>query len=142
MEQKVLDHMTSTGAYSLIMILNDSNQHFIEKVVKRMDKRITLTLDKLLAAQLITSAHYNTMKVNPAKRRLDTLYLLPDTRRVSLNVNVAIVFSIFIRIGICSLSSYDCLSLWINNADLTLSVSSSSTHVRSSDSSNDLQYRC
>jgi hypothetical protein len=142
MQQKVLDHMTSTGAYCSIMTLNDSNQHLIEKVVKRMDKRITLTLDKLLAAQLITSAHYNTMKVNPSKRRLDTLYFLPDTRRVSLNVNVAIVFSTFIRIGRCSISSYDCLSLWINNADFTLSVSSSSTHVRSSDSPKDLQYRC
>ena len=95
MQQKVLDHMTTTGAYSLIMELNDSNQHFIEKVVKRMDKRITLTLDKLLAAQLITFSHYNKMKINQSKRRLDTLYFLPDTRRVSLQMYFAIFFSTF-----------------------------------------------
>jgi hypothetical protein len=62
MQQKVLQHMTSTGAYSLIMELNETNQQDIEKHLNNMDKRITFTLNNLLHDQSITLSQWKKMK--------------------------------------------------------------------------------
>jgi hypothetical protein len=72
MQQKVLQHMTSTGAYSLIMELNETNQQDIEKHLNNRDKRITFTLNNLLHDQSITLSQWKKMKDNPSGRRFDS----------------------------------------------------------------------
>jgi hypothetical protein len=85
MQQKILEHMTNTGAYSLITELNRTNQDDVEKYLNIMDQRITLTLNNLLHDRSITASQRVKMEVNRSSRkrqRLDSLYFLPNIRRV------------------------------------------------------------
>ena len=94
MKQKVAEHMTRTGAYALMVVLDENNQHYIGKYLDCLDQRITLTLDSLLHDKLITSSQWKKMKVYRDKGRLDSLYFLPETRRVSHRISITTFVSI------------------------------------------------
>jgi len=91
MQEKVSKHMIGTDAYLLIMKLNETNQDdCMEKYLDKIDQQITSTLTNLLSDQSITLLQWHQMKVNRQQseirrqRRLNSLYFLPDTRRVCL----------------------------------------------------------
>ena len=87
-EQKALKHMASTGAYSLIVELDSTNQHCMDTHLNNMDKRITCMLNNLLQDQSITFSQWQQMKIERLGSRLDSLYFLPDTRRVRPTIDL------------------------------------------------------
>ena len=87
MQEKVCQHMTSTGAYSLMMEFNETNQHYIKGYLDKIDKQLTSTLDNLLQNRLITPSQRERLKVNQPKRDFNSLYFQPDTRRVCSSKN-------------------------------------------------------
>ena len=96
MQQKVLQHMTSTGAYALIMALDKTKQRCIDTCLNNMDERVTCKLSRLLHDQSITFAQWQEMRVDRLESRLDSLYFLPNTRRVSPMTNLFLL--IFFRL--------------------------------------------
>jgi hypothetical protein len=97
MQQKVLQHMTSTGAYSLIMELDKTKQHCIDTCLNNTDERVTCTLNRLLHDQSITFSQWQEMRVDRLDSRLDSLYFLPNTSRVSPMTNL-FLFILFLLI--------------------------------------------
>jgi hypothetical protein len=77
------------------MELNHTNQHETENYLNMMDERITLTLNNLLHDQSITALQWARMKPNRSNARLDSLYFLPDTRRVRHIIDLSLSFSIY-----------------------------------------------
>ena len=82
MQQKVHEHMTHTGAYSLIMELDTSNRHCTDTSLNDIDDRVRWTLNTLLHDQSITFSQWQEMSVDRLESRLDSHYFLPNTRRV------------------------------------------------------------
>ena len=92
-EQKVLKHMASTGAYSLIVELDSTNRDDLDTPLNNVHERITCTLNTLLQDQSITFSQWQQMKVERPASRLDTLYFRPDTRRVRHPVDLFLFIS-------------------------------------------------
>lgn len=97
MQQKVLEHMTSTSAYSLIMELDNINQHCIDTSLNNMDERVTSTLNRLLHDQSITFSQWQEMIADQLESLLDSLYFQPNTRRVRPMINL-FLFILFLLI--------------------------------------------
>ena len=92
-EQKVRKHMASTGAYSLIVELDSTHQQYLDTHLNNVDERISCTLNHLLQDQSITFSQWQQMKVERCASRLDSLYFLPDTRRVRHTVDLFLFIS-------------------------------------------------
>ena len=82
MQQQILQYMTDTGAYSLIMEVQCTNQHDIEEHLNNMHQQIIYTLNNLLHDRSITLLQWKRMKPDQSERKVDSLYFLPDTRKV------------------------------------------------------------
>ena len=77
--------MTTTNAYSLIEELNETtNPDCIRKNLDHIVEKVQLMLNDLLQNQSITSMQCQEMQIQRAKVRLDYLFFLPDTRKVSV----------------------------------------------------------
>ena len=129
MQQKVLEHMSTTGAYSLIMELDNTNRHCIATYLTDMDARVACSLNQLLHDQSITVLQWQQMKVELRESRLDSLYFRPNTRRVRHMREPFLVNSFSFKIGKCSMAAIAKLSPRFNIPDFTFSHSSSSTHL-------------
>ena len=114
MQQKVLEHMTSTGAYSLIVELDNTNRHCIDTCLNDMDERVKCTLNTLLLDQSITFSQWRQMRVDRLDSRLDSLYFLPNTRRVRPLIDLFLSNSFSLNIGKCSMAANAQLSPWFN----------------------------
>ena len=113
-QQKVHEHMTNTGAYSLIMELDTSNRHCIDTSLNDMDKRVRCTLNTLLHDRSITFSQWQQMKVDRLESRLDSLYFLPNTRRVRALTDLSLSNSFSLNIGKCFMAANAQLSPWFN----------------------------
>jgi hypothetical protein len=94
MQQKVSDHMTSTGAYSLIAELDSTDQDCIGTYLNTVDERVTCSLNQLLHDRSITFSQWQQMKVDRLESQLDSLYFLPNTRRVRHRIDSLYSFSL------------------------------------------------
>jgi hypothetical protein len=92
-QQKVHEHMASTGAYSLIVKLDSTNRDYLDTHLNNVDERITCTLNTLLQDQSIRFSQRQQMKVERPASRVDSLYFLPDTRRVRHTVDLFLFIS-------------------------------------------------
>lgn len=115
MQQKVLEHMTSTGAYHLIMELESTDHDRTDNHLKAIDERVTSTLNQLSDDQSITWSQWRKMRVSRSRSRLDSLYFLPNTRRVRHRLNPFLFDSFSLNIGECSNATNDELSSRLNN---------------------------
>ncbi|CAF3857895.1 unnamed protein product [Rotaria sp. Silwood1] len=84
MQQKVHEHMTRTGAYRLIMELDQTNPYSLKEFVKKMNNDIMKKLNCVLHNKLITYAQWKQMSTNRSNSQLNTLYFLPDTRQANV----------------------------------------------------------
>ena len=114
MQQKVHEHMASTGAYSMIVELDNTNRHCIDICLNGMDERVRCTLNTLLYDQSITFSQWRKMRVDRLESRLDSLYFLPNTRRVRALIDLSLSNSFSLNIGKCSMATHDQLSPWFN----------------------------
>ena len=127
-EQKVRKHMASTGAYLLIVELDSTNRDYLDTHLNNVDERISCTLNDLLHHQSITFSQWQQMKVERLASRLDSLYFLPDTRRVRHTVDLSL-YLFPLNIGPCSIAANAELLPWFNIQDFSFSHSSSSAHL-------------
>ena len=114
MQQKVYEHMASTGAYSLIVELDNTNGHCIDICLNDMDERVRCTLNTLLYDQSITFSQWRKMRVDRLDSRLDSLYFLPNTRRVRTLIDLSLSNSFSLNTGKCSMAANAQLSPWFN----------------------------
>jgi hypothetical protein len=114
MQQKVREHMACTGAYSLITELDNTNRHYIDVCLNTMDERVACSLNQLLHDRSITFSQWQQMKVDRLDSRLDSLYFLPNTRRVRALTNLSLSNSFSFNLGKCSMSANAQLSPWFN----------------------------
>ena len=90
MQQKVLEHMTSTRAYLVVMELTRTDHDHIDQHLKSIDERITSALNQLLDDRSITRAQWQRMRASRSRSRMDCLYFLPDTRQVRSMINLSL----------------------------------------------------
>jgi hypothetical protein len=129
MQQKVHEHMASTGAYSWLVELDNTNRHCIDICLNGMDEQVRCTLNTLLYDQSITFSQWRKMRVDRHESRLDSLYFLPNTRRVRTLADLSWSNSFYLNIGKCSMAADAQLSPWFNTSDFSFSPSSSATHL-------------
>ena len=84
MEEKIHKHITQTDVYVLLKELNDdTNSTYIRQHLDNIVEHITLLLNDLLTRQCITHSQFYQMLVERSMVRMDYLYFLPDTSKVS-----------------------------------------------------------
>ncbi|CAF2907439.1 unnamed protein product [Rotaria sp. Silwood2] len=97
MQQKVHEHMTRTGAYRLIMELDQTNPYSLEEFLKKINNEIMKKLNGFLHNKLITYSQWEQMTINQSNSQLNTLYFLPDTRQVGSDKRVKVSFHPMVR---------------------------------------------
>jgi hypothetical protein len=104
MQQKVHEHMSNTGAYALRVELGSAHWHGIDTCLNEMDERVRCTLNTLWHDRSITFSQWQEMRVDRLNSRLDSLYFLPNTRRVRplIDLLLSIRFFPFRRRFLCN----------------------------------------
>ena len=82
MNEKVSEHICRTSAYRLITKLDDSHPSYLKNTLMDIDYQITTKLNELFHDKMITYSQWQTMIINRPTSQFDTLYFLPNTRRV------------------------------------------------------------
>ena len=113
--QKVQEHMIRTGAYCFIMNSNETNQYYTNKYLNDINQRITTVLNTLLHDQWITYRQWQKMIEHHFKGTFDSLYFLPDTRKVGHIIYLVLCIPFILKtIEKYSISSNGCFSSWYN----------------------------
>jgi len=80
----VSEHITQTGAYSLVEELNDTNPNCVQQNLDNIVKQVTSLLNDLLERQCLTDIQVQQMKIERSMVQMDYLYFLPDARQVGI----------------------------------------------------------
>ena len=91
-ETNISKFFTETNAYSLIEELTETNLNCIETYIDGVANNVKTTLDHLLQEQCINSMQYQEMQIHRSKVRLDYLFFLPDSRKVS-NIHLLLLYN-------------------------------------------------
>jgi hypothetical protein len=84
-KEKISTFMVTTNAYSLINELNDTiNPNCVKNTLDHVVEKLQIILDGLLQNEWISWMQYQEMQIQRTKVRLDYLFFLPDTRKVSV----------------------------------------------------------
>lgn len=94
-QQKVSDYMTQTNIYSLTNRLIDSYTDASKKCLADVVDQVQTTLDNLLHSQHLTKLQHSRMSIDRSSVRLNYLYFIVDTRKVS-DMFFIFIFTIYL----------------------------------------------